>query len=96
VRRKVVSDHMDLLAVRLIGDDIGEEGDELGRCVPGAVANCFHLVNFRSRKFDFEHLLNSEHQPNVGQAVPSVHVFGRKSRSRAYRIIIEEVLNDFR
>jgi hypothetical protein len=35
VRRKVVSDHMDLFAVRLIGDDIGEEGDELGRCVPG-------------------------------------------------------------
>jgi hypothetical protein len=33
VRREVVGDHMDLLALGLVRHDVGEEGDELGRRV---------------------------------------------------------------
>ena len=35
VGREVVSDDMDLLAAWLVGDNVREEGDELGRRVPG-------------------------------------------------------------
>ena len=31
VRREVVSDYVDLFAARLIGHEVAEEGDELGR-----------------------------------------------------------------
>ena len=31
VSREVVCDHMDFFATSLVGDDIGEEGNELGR-----------------------------------------------------------------
>src|SRR4051794_13728930 len=34
VSREVVGDHVDLLAARLVYDDVGEECDELSRCVP--------------------------------------------------------------
>ena len=33
VRREVIGDHMNLLALGLVGHDVGEEGDELGRGV---------------------------------------------------------------
>ena len=33
VRREVISDHVDLFAARLIGHEVAEEGDELGRRV---------------------------------------------------------------
>ena len=33
VRREVVGDHMDLLALGLVGHDVGKEGNELGRRV---------------------------------------------------------------
>jgi hypothetical protein len=31
VRREIIEDHMDGLLARLMGDQLGEEGDELGR-----------------------------------------------------------------
>src|SRR6266478_7235153 len=34
VRREVVCDHVNLLAARLIDDNVRQEGDELGRSVP--------------------------------------------------------------
>jgi hypothetical protein len=59
------------------------------------VANVFHLAHFRGRKFDFERLLDGEHQPNVGQAIPTIHVFGRQSWSRGNKIVIKDALEDF-
>src|SRR6202030_2054665 len=35
VRREIVGDHVDLFAPGLVDDDVDEEGDELGRGVPG-------------------------------------------------------------
>jgi hypothetical protein len=60
------------------------------------VANRLHPTDFRSREFDFEGPLNREHQLNVGQAIPPIHVFGGQSRSRGDEIIIKEICHDFR
>jgi len=45
VSRKVVSDDMDFFAAGLIGDDIGEEGDEFRGCVSGGSLT-EHLTGF--------------------------------------------------
>src|ERR1700691_46554 len=84
VRRKVVSDHMDLFAPGLIGDDIGEKGDEFGGCVSGGGLT-EHLTGF-----GIESRIQRERAMSV---ILEAMTFGPARRKRQNRILAIQGLN---
>ena len=82
--REVIGDHVDLFAARLIGDDIREERDELGRGVPsGRLSQDFTGLGIERS------VQRQRAVPEVLEAVP----LGAARRERQHRILAVQRLD---